>query len=198
MGIQELYNCLDPYHKYGYEIEYFWISGIVVTLIGVLGLIANILNLAVLFRPNFRKKSCYQLLITMALFDILFILSSVVHNGYYSMACITGYNEAVDHISYDFLKVGVSGSIYTIVMVSVERFLTMCCPLMSRRRNAWIYIIPIVLVAIGCNLPRFIEYEYHIVNGTIHSKKQTWYDEEYKIHYHLWTTIDTCADEGGN
>ena len=73
--MESFYDCLEAWWKYGYEIEYFWVSGIVLVSVGILGLFGNVANLIVLFQPELRLKIFYKLLIVLAIFDILFIFS---------------------------------------------------------------------------------------------------------------------------
>ena len=63
------YDCLKAWWKYGYEIEYFWVSGIILVGVGILGLFGNLANLIVLFQSELKKKVFYQLLIVLAIFD---------------------------------------------------------------------------------------------------------------------------------
>lgn len=54
----------------------WWAGGIVVTTIGSIGLIGNIVSLvAIIFLPSKRKTMFYKLLLTLAIFDIIFIIS---------------------------------------------------------------------------------------------------------------------------
>lgn len=188
--MQSLYDCLESKHKYGYEKEYFWISGVALVLVGCIGLIGNILNLVVLCRKKFRKKVFYHLLIEMACFDILFILSYGIYVGYQSMACHTNYNYNIGYITYPFLNVGLTGSIYSTVAVSVERYLGMCHPHLKYSRKTWIYIVSVATISISYNFPRFFEHQYAIVNGTLVSTKALWAKSDtYKDRYHMWTPI---------
>ena len=162
-GLEAIYNCLTSPEKYGHEIDYFWISGVALVAIGILGLIGNALIIFVLCRKKFRKQVFYQLLTEMACFDILFILSYGIDVGYQSLFCHP-YNHNVRHITYPLLNLGLSGSVYATVAVSVERYLGMCHTHLKYHRRAWLYTVIVAIITISYNIPRFIEYQYGIVN----------------------------------
>ena len=85
--MEAYYECLKSSSKYGYEVEYFWVSGVALSLVGFLGLIGNILSLVVLCRKTFRKMVFYNLLIELTCFDIIFIVSYGIHVAYISITC---------------------------------------------------------------------------------------------------------------
>ena len=62
--------------KETYRMLDWWAGGVVVTTIGSIGLIGNIVSLvAIIFLPSKRKTMFYKLLLTLAIFDIIFIIS---------------------------------------------------------------------------------------------------------------------------
>ena len=81
--MEKLRDCLEYEGKYGYEMEYFWVSGVLLVVFGFLGSIGNILNLTILFRPTFRNDVIYQLLIMLSMFDTIYIFSYALDIGYY-------------------------------------------------------------------------------------------------------------------
>ena len=183
--MDSLYDCLESPTKYGYEVEYFWISGVALVSVGFLGLIGNILSLIVLCQKTFRRRVFYNLLIELTCFDILFILSYGIHVGYQSMACQDIYNLNVSHITYQLLNLFLSGSVYSTVVISIERYIGMCHPYLKYGRSTWIYVLAVIFVSVLYNFPRFFEYQYTVVNGTIVSSITTWADSEsYKDRYH--------------
>ena len=119
----KLSDCLEYGEKYDYDVAYYWICGLVFMIIGFLGLVGNILNITILLQSTFRKEVFYQLLIVMACFDAMFIISYAIFNGYYSIACWTDY---IPLIARRFASLGLSGSIYTTIMISIERNLALC------------------------------------------------------------------------
>ena len=65
----------------------FWLSGVALVLVGGVGLVGNVLTLLVLIKSHLRKKPFFKLLITLALYDLLFIVSYGTILGYRALAC---------------------------------------------------------------------------------------------------------------
>ena len=123
----------------------------------------------------------------MACFDVFFILSYVINTGYESMACRDGYIYEVQRITYPLLNIGISGSIYSTIAISMERYLRLCHPHLKYTRTSWVYIPPVVAITLGYSLPRFFEYEYYIENGTLFSEIRPWATSNtYENRYHYW------------
>ena len=186
----KLRDCLEYEGKYGYEMEYFWVSGVFLVMLGFLGLIGNILNLTILFRSTFRKDVIYQLLIVLSLFDTIYIFSYALDMGYYSMACRDSYKDPIELVALRFQYIGLIGSIYTTVMISLERCLVMSECLIWYSRKFWIYIIPIITITFGYNIPFLFDHEfYRDSNGNLHFIAKDWNNEIYKYRYYGWSAI---------
>ena len=161
--MDSLYKCLESPSKHGYEKEYIWISGVLLVIVGLYGVIGNILSIIVLSQPLFRKNAFFNLLNLMACFDLLFILSYGIKIGYQSMACRENYNAELGHITYLFMNLGLTGSIYSTVVISVERCISICLPHLKLCDNrVSIYIFVILFVTCSFNAPIFFEYHYSI------------------------------------
>ena len=76
MEMDDFYECLNATWKYGYEKEYFWVSGVTLLVIGIIGFIGNILSLLVLSRAEFRGIVFYNIMIELICFDTIYILSN--------------------------------------------------------------------------------------------------------------------------
>ena len=59
-----------------------------------------------------------------AIFDIIFIIAQGIVIGMQSLACQPD-NPNIRHATYPFLNVGLTGSIYMTVAISLERYLCM-------------------------------------------------------------------------
>ena len=179
------YDCLHNESKYGYEKEYFWVSGICLVVVGMFGLFGNLTNFIILWQGNLRKNSFYQLLNALAFFDICFIVSFGIRDGYQALAC-EPQNEYVSHFTYQALNIALTGSTYMTIAISLERYLGICRPRWKTRRGAWRYVLPVVIITVSYNLPRFFERQYFIVNGTLESNTTEFsHSESYKFGYHF-------------
>ena len=101
-GLDEsFYACHNATWKHGHVEEYFWVSGVMLVTVGVLGIFGNILNLFVLCQQQFRNQVFYNLLAALACFDIVFIASYSASVGYLSLAC-NPFNLLIRYITYPY------------------------------------------------------------------------------------------------
>ena len=181
--MESFYDCLEAWWKYGYEIEYFWVSGIVLVSVGILGLFGNVATLIVLFQPELRLKVFYKLLIILAIFDIMYILSFGITTGYQSLAC-QPINANVGYFALYFHKISSIGSTYTTVAISLERYLGICHPHLALSRNLWIYLMPILFITTFVNAPIVFERKCFIGNNrTLECPQHDWAKGETYRHY---------------
>lgn len=54
-----------------------------------------------------------------------------------------------------------SGSVYTTVALTVERYISVVVPFFRQRHNlkAWVFIVPVAIFVIAYSIPRFFEVE---------------------------------------
>jgi len=137
----------------------YYFEGVLVTVCGVVGLLGNILTIAVLLRPVF--KDCFhKLLLALACFDSLFILCAGANYACKGLDAQSSlYNSLFPFLIHPFSYIGLCGSVFLTVAISVERFLGICYPLQfpPHTRRAWFYLLPTVLAALLVNIPRFLE-----------------------------------------
>ena len=192
--MESLYDCLKAWWKYGYEVEYFWVSGVTLVCVGLFGLLGNLANLVVLFEPELRTKTFYKLLIVLAFFDILFILSFSISTGYQSLAC-QPTNDNVGYFTLYFHKIASIGSTYTTVAISLERFFGICLPYIRMSRNLNFYVIPILFVTTFVNAPIVFERVCHIGNNrTLECPQHDWATgETYKLYANIVAFIFQTA-----
>lgn len=53
--------------------------------------------------------------------------------------------------------IAMAGTIFMTMAISIERYLGLCHPLLNPySRKAWFYIVPVLVVAIALNIPKFL------------------------------------------
>ena len=173
----------DPYGK-----EYFWISGVLLVIFGIIGLLGNIFTIVVLCQPKMRKSIFYNLLLALACFDALFILSYGISYAYWSFACPV--NVTVYWLFYPAREICFVGSIYMTVAISMERYLGICHPHLQFSRRALVYVLPVVFISFAFTFPKFLENKYFFVNGTLVLEHQDFRKtKHYKNTYRLWASV---------
>jgi len=137
----------------------YYFDGVFVSVFGIVGMLGNVLTLCVLSRKKF--KDCFhKLLLTLACFDSLFILCGGIN---YSCRAFKAGSQVFTLLFptfiYPFSYIGLTGSIFMTFAISIERFLGICYPLKfpPHTRKAWYYILPVVLISILINIPRFFD-----------------------------------------
>ena len=70
-------GLMDGHYLEVWSTMQWWCEGVLFTAFGVAGLVANLISIGVLSTKDMRKHSFNQLLIALAIFDILFIIVSV-------------------------------------------------------------------------------------------------------------------------
>ena len=163
--------------KHGYDREFFWISGVLLLIVGTIGIFGNIFSIVILCQNRMRKTTFFNLLLVLCCFDILFLLSYGSVRVYDAFSCNPAdysNNELLPMgkvFAWPLLEIGWLGSIYMTVAISLERYIGICRPNLLLSRRAFLFIIPVVLISFGFSFPRFLEYELIFVNGTMVGKK---------------------------
>lgn len=178
----EFSQCSDVYSPDDHNtIVEFWVCGICLNIVGVLGVIGNVISMIILSRPQMRSSINY-LLIGLACCDTVLIITSVLLFGIPSIYPYTGqfflyYNYIYPFISpviFPVAMISQTASVYMTFTVTLERYVAVCHPLKARALctygRAKIYVIVSVLFALLYNLPRFWEVvpiETSIPNSTV-------------------------------
>ena len=185
------FECRNATWKSGHVKEYFWISGVMLVSVGVLGVVGNVLNLLVLLQKEFRGQVFYNLLVALACFDIMFILSYSTSVGYQSLAC-NPFNLTIRYVTYPIINISLTGSVYMTIAISAERYIGVCYPIhySQVRRTTKSYILSVVAISLVYNFPRFLERTFTVENGTFNDSYRDWAKTTlYKDIYHLWASI---------
>jgi len=150
----------------------FVCEGVLVAVIGLVGVIGNVLSLIVLSKPRLRD-AFHNLLFALACFDTIYIVFGGINYTMkaFEQANTRFYTLTFPYLIYPFINIGISGTIFMTVAISIERFLGVCYPLHlpPHTRKARFYIIPVVFLSFCINIPKFLE------------ARVTWHDENSQI-----------------
>lgn len=139
----------------------FMFGGVLLILVGSLGIIGN--GIAIIIFSRVRKQlSFHRLMIMLALYDTLFIMLSLVlfavpavNENYVK----SGSHYLVAPKALPLIQIALTGSIYSTVAITIERYLIVCHPfyVISHEWSFKRYSLPIVSFSIIYNIPRFFE-----------------------------------------
>ncbi|KAG5680361.1 hypothetical protein PVAND_009870 [Polypedilum vanderplanki] len=164
-------SCVDSYDhkKFG-----FFLNGIGMNTIGVIGIFGNVITIIVLSRPRMRS-SINHLLIGLACSDLLVLITGMLLFGFTTIYPYTGklmaYNYSllpfISFVVYPFAIIAQTASIYMTLFVSLERYIAVCYPLKARslctKKHAKLCILIIVIFSIVYNSLKF--FEIQLVQG---------------------------------
>lgn len=146
----------------------FWLSGLVLNVVGVIGILGNILSMVILSRPQMRSSINY-LLIGLARCDTVLIITSMLLFGFRSIYPYTGYLFFYNYYIYPQIVPYVfplataaqTASIYLTLMVSLERYVAVCHPLRARALCTYgrskFYVIFCIVFAVLYNFVKLWE-----------------------------------------
>jgi len=154
-----------------YDSEYwniwtgFWIEGVILPLIAALGIAGNVLCVFVFSTRNLDLKPAFSnLLKCLSVFDILFLMCII-----WLYAVPTLIPQHVDYLEplttpyiLPCTHIALTGSVYTVVAVALERFYNICRPFNRNLGSVWNghgYIITIILFSVIYNIYKFFEFE---------------------------------------
>ena len=157
------------------KIIHWWIDGIFHIIICTFGTVANFLSIPVLLSRKLKNLFNITLAI-LALFDAIYTLSDLlesftkVHYEYGKCGEIPIY-QLIQMKLYPILRTiggaSMMASIYTTIIISIERYIAVSKPVNSHIgsfeiveddwKNALLYIMPTALFSLVFSLPRFFE-----------------------------------------
>lgn len=162
----------DQLWENGFE---FYMNGIVLNLVAIVGLLGNILSMIILSRPHMRSSINY-LLIGLARSDTILIITSMLLFGLRSIYPYTGYTffyyyfimPQIIPVIFPLASAAQTASSYLTLMVSLERYVAVCHPLRARALCTYgrskYYVIFCATIAVLFNFIRMwevqvVEYE---------------------------------------
>lgn len=148
----------------------FWLNGVGIISIGLIGILGNIASIKVLSHKQMRSSVNF-ILIALAFCDLLLIVTSIMLFALTTVYPYNGMLKAYNFVIFPFVAVAAyplgimtqTISIYMTFLISLERFIAVCHPLKARgmctqaRTKICIYIV--VLLSIVYNIPKFFEVE---------------------------------------
>uniref|UniRef100_A0A182SM78 G-protein coupled receptors family 1 profile domain-containing protein n=1 Tax=Anopheles maculatus TaxID=74869 RepID=A0A182SM78_9DIPT len=168
-SVLTIVSCYDDYPHNELLVEFeFWISGVVMNVVALIGILGNIFSMVILSRPQMRSSINY-LLIGLARCDTVLILTSVLIFGLCAIYPHTGYLyyyhyqifPKISLVVYPLAMIAQTASVYLTLTVTLERYVAVCHPLRARALctygRARLYVVGILIFSILYNLPRFWE-----------------------------------------
>lgn len=148
-----------------FHLIYFIGYGIVMSILVIIGTFGNLLAIIVLLSP--RIWSCLNYyLITLALWDSTLLISSFTQWSLWSLYFhnaipLIGNHVGVLKLSYFFGNATLTGCVWIILALTVERYLAIVWPLshrgMDNAKRAKFVLITVSHLALICNLSRIFE-----------------------------------------
>lgn len=203
-------NCMAPLNEFdfnsssndtqsdGLNVDYI-LHGIVVTILFGLGTVGNSLTIFVFTRPRHWPCINYYLVV-LALWDIALLLGAFLLFAtptllYGSMPLVGAYVQIYPYL-YVFSNLTLIGSLWIVVMLTVERFLAIYRPLqhrtfMNNHARVKSILLIVSIAAVAYNIPRL--FDLKIANcvdddGILRPKidqtwlyKDWWYRTFYKV-----------------
>ena len=139
-----------------YVIEVF-----LLTTVGSFGILGNCWLIGMFGRLQ-DKLNFHQLMMTLAVYDNLYIVLSILIFSVPEMFDVykkDGYHFYIAPKALAVMQMSLTGSVYCTVSISIERYLTVCHPfyISAKRWSSKRYIIPIVMFSVLYNVSRFFE-----------------------------------------
>lgn len=139
----------------------FVFEAVLVGITGGVGTIGNILLIA-WFTNMDKRLNFHHLMITLATFDTIYIVSCILVfsvPSFFEGEIIDIYYSYLVPVAIPIIQIALTGSIYCTGAISLERYLTVCHPFYVKQKNwsAKRYILPIVIFSLCYNTPRFFE-----------------------------------------
>eukprot|EP00095_Tigriopus_kingsejongensis_P002978 maker-scaffold267_size230776-snap-gene-1.27 protein:Tk02978 transcript:maker-scaffold267_size230776-snap-gene-1.27-mRNA-1 annotation:"fmrfamide receptor-like isoform x1" len=107
----------------------FWIQGILLCVVGIIGIIGNTVSIVVLSRPEMLSVF-NQILVVMTAFDTVYLLTSIAEFSFVESFHLTSewYDRLFVYFLYPLHNITLCCSIFSHVVLAFERYLAVCHP----------------------------------------------------------------------
>jgi len=139
-----------------------YLEGVANFVVCTIGMGINAAAIGILCRQK-TSSLFVKLMITLVSYDLIYVF---LFATCYSLPRL--YNRFDDHVFphlapflVPITQMALSGSVYTTVALTVERYISVGFPFFRQRHNlkAWVFIVPVAIFIVGYNIPRFFELE---------------------------------------
>ena len=188
-----------------YDITELVVCLMVLPILGVFGIVGNILSIVVLGRDDVMKKTTRFLLRNLATADIGFLIISVSNHAFatatytlphYVSPQMSQLFQSMEPYLWFIMQVFHLASIYSVVIVTGDRYIAICRPLQSGRlsttRNARWAVAGVWCMAVIFNIPMGIENMTIPCNNATNNNEcytsttiQLYYDHVYYLVYYV-------------
>ena len=143
------------------------IHGILMPIVAAFGICGNVAGILYFRKRRLQQLTFYLLLISLAIFDLLFIITAtlifsareIFPNSYNNVECTMCIY--LDRWALPMAQLSLFGSTYFTVAICFERYLAICCPFQYRAKTTKpiLYIIAITCFVVSFNIPHFFEWK---------------------------------------
>lgn len=142
--------------------------GVLLNIVGVFGILGNVISMIILSRPQM-KSSINYLLIGLARCDTVLIITSIILFGLPVIYPTTNHlfvyyfkvYPLIAPVIYPIAMISQTVSVYLTLTVTLERFVAVCHPLQARSLctygRARAYVVAIIVFSVLYNITRFWE-----------------------------------------
>ena len=165
-------NCSCPVAESELEVwAKFILEEVSIPVVGSVGLLGNLAAIVVLSHPDM-KSTFHQSLITLAVFEILFLVLVICDHAIDIKSQL--YIAMFPYFLYPLKNILMSCESYLLMSIALERLIAVVRPLWYRnarlRLSSWwhalVFILPSVIISVSLNIPKFFEMELVYVNVT--------------------------------
>jgi len=143
----------------------FWIEGLLLPAIAIPGILGNILCVFVFSQSKLELKPAFaNILKCLSVFDTLFLgcIVWLYSMPYLLQSCYYRIDPYVTPYLLPATQITLTGSVYSVIAVAVERYFNICRPFTRNLGSIWngkCYIIIIIVFSMSYNFIKFFEYE---------------------------------------